>query len=1186
MWWIGRGSHLASLWLLLALLAGAGCEGSDDGAGECPGVACPGGEVCLGGLCFEGESDPDGDGLPSALEVAWGFDPLCADSDADGLPDGLEWGLGAEPLDSDGDGVPDGLESQERDNDGDCIPDVWDDDHWEPGIPGAAFVRAMCSDRGVCGSPGANPTVQCAGGVAACAYAPGSGYSLVETSCDGLDNDCDGDVDEGLWWRSASLGTPCWGDGACGLGRVECGGESLSAVCSSMPGGSASQAEAELCDGLDNDCDGVVDNGFWLGEAVLGDACTGIGECLNGTVECSADGLSAICSSMPGGSESMASVELCDGLDNDCDGVPDQDLTPPGVTECPTAGVCGAPGSNPTVECVAGKWVCVFSGVEEYEPGAERSCDGLDNDCDGSVDEEFVLVFGGEVRLIGQSCGSGPCFGGVALCAADGNGLVCSTEANASPEVCDGLDNDCDGKADNGLLYGGKSVGEPCKGTGECGAGVVVCDSATGLAACSSNPPFPGSQAGVEVCDLKDNDCDGLVDEDVGSGPSCTSAGVCSAAAFFADCSGGGWFCDYWQVAKYEWPEVSCDGLDNDCDGRADEGLPATFIGSTVQVNNRWPVDRRGYASFVEQDGGFSVVGGVGTSLQGDEVCFGDWWRYTSDGGWQEYSSEVVTPRHSAAFVSVEGLGGVLVGGRCGETLFSDAWVLTQGAGVQLELPQEVAGRFEHTLLVESEQGDLILVGGRQSDDGEILPSHRCSLAGVCSGPLAGYPMVAGASSCVESLTNTAHIYGGEREDGTVSQTLYRIDMLNDVVIAIELPVGPVARIGAAMLCGTDFVVIHGGYGVDGGLLSDTWLYSLGDGQWLQLSSAGPLLGEALLEERGGTYELWGGLTAEGLLAMPGPLTWDGVGWSAPAVAGPGVGLGGSAAAAAPANWECFGGGIVSSAMGPVARRDVWCRALPGGHWRAAAELPEARVNAVMTYSPQSGRFLILGGESWGGVVDFDYCDGYWVEPESGEKGSWNTCVDGAGPWPAGPGLGVADVWALRLYVVLTGGVETALWSMDFSNSHWSELELPAVVKSGAVSALAWDEVRGELVARVVEGEVARLAWFAPGAQEVARLVELADGKESGPLWLDASADEALLIGSGGSAGAQVIVGQGGLNAGEMAQVPAGLLGDAVVGQWACAWGSGRMRGGNAVGVTLESGLTHFVELGLTMHCK
>jgi len=250
------------------------------------------------------------------------------------------------------------------------------------------------------------------------------------------------------------------------------------------------------------------------------------------------------------------------------------------------------------------------------------------------------------------------------------------------------------------------------------------------------------------------------------------------------------------------------------------------------------------------------------------------------------------------------------------------------------------------------------------------------------------------------------------------------------------------------------------------------------------------------------------------------------------------------------------------------------------------AEFPEARVNAVMTYSPQTGRFLILGGESWGGVVDFDYCDGYWLDPESGESGSWNNCSDGAGPWPAGPGLGVADVWALRLYVVATGGVEMALWSMDFSNGHWSELELPEVVSSGTVSALAWDEVRGELVARVVEDDVARLAWFAPGAMEVARLVELADGKESGPLWLDASADEALLIGSGGSAGAQVIVGQGSLNVGEMAQVPAGLLGDAVLDPWACVWGSGRTRGGSAVGVTLESGMTQFVELGLTMHCK
>jgi len=78
---------------------------------------------------------------------------------------------------------------------------------------------------------------------------------------------------------------------------------------------------AEVCDGIDNDCDGVIDNGFDVGQA-----CTaGIGACMaSGTKICSSDGSTTVCNATPG----TASAEICDGIDNDCDGSVDEDLLP------------------------------------------------------------------------------------------------------------------------------------------------------------------------------------------------------------------------------------------------------------------------------------------------------------------------------------------------------------------------------------------------------------------------------------------------------------------------------------------------------------------------------------------------------------------------------------------------------------------------------------------------------------------------------------------------------------------------------------------------------------------------------------------------------------------------------------------------------------------------------------------
>jgi hypothetical protein len=285
--------------------------------------------------------------------------------------------------------------------------------------------------------------------------------------CDGVDNNCDGQVDEGL-------GTKMCGVGACSNEVPSCvNGQPNTCV----PG----EPSAEACDEIDNNCDGVADDGDPGGGV---DCDTGkLGACAAGTTAC--DGGSVVCNQT-----TMPSDEACDGIDNNCDGVID-DNAPEGGAACDTqlSGVCAAG----TTACVSGSVVC----DQDAQPSAEI-CDGLDNDCDSATDEGDP---GG-----GAACDTtlpGVCAAGTTLCS---NGLIaCSQNAMPSNEACDGLDNNCDGSIDEGNPGGGAacSTGMP----GACAAGKLTCGG--GSIACE-----PNAQPSAELCgNSADDDCDGLVDE-------------------------------------------------------------------------------------------------------------------------------------------------------------------------------------------------------------------------------------------------------------------------------------------------------------------------------------------------------------------------------------------------------------------------------------------------------------------------------------------------------------------------------------------------------------------------------------------------------------------------------------------------------------------------------------------------
>ncbi len=485
---------------------------------------------------------------------------------------------------------------------------------------GTANPPALCACSGsgtrACTQPGA-----CAAGTQTCTSGAWSPCTVSPTAeiCNGLDDNCNGTVDEN--GSSGSLAIPCYLDGdsdgyGSGLAVSRCPDATRTGLYGTCPVGytaiatdcndanaSIHPTATETCNGVDDNCVLGIDEALSLTCYVDGDGDTyGIG---GGVSQCrDTSGSRTAWGNCPAGytnragdcldsnaSASPVGVETCNGIDDNCSGATDEGVTTSFYRDADGDGFgtgtaiasCGA-----TAGYVANSTDC-NDACSSCHPGGTEVCDGLDNNCNSSIDEGVLVAcyadadndtYAPSGAVAANQCpvGGRATFGGCAVNStnrAPAAGSIDCADANGArnpgmPEVCNGIDDNCDGAVDEGVL---QLWYRDADGDGFGNAGLPS------MLPCTANPGYTRvagdcddangarSPGATELCDGIDNNCNGVLDatgeDDDRDGYADTACGAGCTAVTCHDCN------DTRADIHPSAVEI-CDGVDSNCTGSLD----------------------------------------------------------------------------------------------------------------------------------------------------------------------------------------------------------------------------------------------------------------------------------------------------------------------------------------------------------------------------------------------------------------------------------------------------------------------------------------------------------------------------------------------------------------------------------------------------------------------------------------